>query len=315
MVTPNEVAASSENESSPEITDSLPSGDEPLIPPGFDDRWPTEATDEVSTPGDEAVSDDSESQPEETTETAEDSPEAEAEETPEAETSTEESESEKEERVRSQEEWDKREASYRRRDSEQQNRLNELEQQVQTMQANYQNQLVDAEARAYVQALSQAYQDDEGMDQRSATARAEREVNLAKSEWLVQQTNTRLQQELLRERQERERTAAQASVEHLMREHGVPAQHRALLLGYTDPALAVDAAKALGEAEKLRLQTIEARQKEVPAGGESNTYDQGTGAGGTQTDADWLASEYSTGRSNDHARAAKILAAQGINLR
>jgi len=64
MVTPNTVETSSENESSPAIDDSLPTGDEPVVPDNWDevkDEAGTDAvaTEEVESPGDEAISDDS----------------------------------------------------------------------------------------------------------------------------------------------------------------------------------------------------------------------------------------------------------------
>jgi len=87
-----------------------------------------------------------------------------------------------------------------------------------------------------------------------------------------------------------------------------------LLQGYSDPAMVVEAAKVLGEAEGLRKQQIAAKQAEVPSGGETNTFDGGVGQGGTITDQQWLNTVYATGSSNDHARANKVMRSQGINL-
>ena len=100
----------------------------------------------------------------------------------------------------------------------------------------------------------------------------------------------------------------------MMRQHGVPEAQRALLQGYSDPALLVEAARVLGEAENLRKQQTETRRAEVPAGGESNTFDGGVGRGGTVTDQQWLNTVYAEGNSNDHARANKIMRSMGINL-
>ena len=50
MVNPAVETTSSEVESSPEVTESLPiDGDQPLIPADFDDRYDDVATDEVWT--------------------------------------------------------------------------------------------------------------------------------------------------------------------------------------------------------------------------------------------------------------------------
>ena len=99
-----------------------------------------------------------------------------------------------------------------------------------------------------------------------------------------------------------------------MRQYGVPENQRALLQGYSDPALLVEASKVLGEAEGLRKQQIAAKQAEVPSGGEANTFDGGVGQGGTITDQQWLNTVYASGSSNDHARANKVMRSMGVNL-
>ena len=314
MVNPSLETASSEDAPSPEVTESLPmSGDEPLIPRDFDDRFTGDATEEVAT-GDEAASDDSATESQELPETTEETPAAET--TTTETTPTETAPAEGEEpapRTYTADEWGNRESSYRTRDTEQTKALEYLQTQVTQMQSQYQNNIVDAEARAFVSALTQQYT-DEGQDERTASTRAQREIDNAKADWQTQQTNAQLRQQLQASKQSEEQTATRASVDHLMREHGVPEAQRSLLLGYTDPALAIDTAKALGEAETLRKNAIAARQAEVPSGGEANKFDGGTGAGGTQTDDQWLETQYNTGIADspaDDARAFKILTAQG----
>ena len=73
MVTPNEVVDSSENESSLETTDSLPSGDELIIPADWDEQQAAVATEEVSVTSDEAISDETPPEPDETSEITEES--------------------------------------------------------------------------------------------------------------------------------------------------------------------------------------------------------------------------------------------------
>ncbi len=103
-----------------------------------------------------------------------------------------------------------------------------------------------------------------------------------------------------------------------MQEHGVPESQRVILNGFTDPALAIEAAKALGAAEALKTETKTAKLAEVPNGSESGSYDSTAGAVGTETDAQWL-EKYNSGDPRydspaDDAKAIKILAGRGIDM-
>ena len=151
MVTPNQVDASSEIDSSPEVTDSLPVGDEPLIPADWDEQVLAAATDEATATGDETTSDDSEVQPEETSETTEELAVTEG--TP-AEPIADEAETPEESgRMRTQEEWSKRESSIRQRENERENEMVALRNQVAQLQSTYSDQVLDAEVRGYAQSL------------------------------------------------------------------------------------------------------------------------------------------------------------------
>ena len=311
MVTPNQVAASSEIDSSPEVTDSLPVGDEPLIPADWDEQVLAAATDEATATGDETTSDDSEVQPEETSETTEELAVTEG--TP-AEPIADEAETPEESgRMRTQEEWSKRESSIRQRENERENEMVALRNQVAQLQSTYSDQVLDAEVRGYAQSLESQLV-AEGHDEAGANRLATQTANAAKAGFQAEQRANALEQQLSQANQSAEITSKNASVNEMMRQHGVPESRRALLQGYSDPVLLVEAAKVLGEAESLRKQQILAKQAEVPSGGEANTFDGGVGQGGTVTDQQWLDSVYAPGNSNDHARANKVMRSMGINL-
>jgi len=311
MVTPNQVDASSEIDSSPEVTDSLPVGDEPLIPADWDEQVLAAATDEATATGDETTSDDSEVQPEETSETTEELAVTEG--TP-AEPIADEAETPEESgRMRTQEEWSKRESSIRQRENERENEMVALRNQVAQLQSTYSDQVLDAEVRGYAQSLESQLV-AEGHDEAGANRLATQTANAAKAGFQAEQRANALEQQLSQVNQSAEITSKNASVNEMMRQHGVPESQRALLQGYSDPALLVEASKVLGEAESLRKQQISAKQAEVPSGGEANTFDGGVGQGGTVTDQQWLNSVYAQGNSNDHARANKVMRSMGINL-
>ena len=311
MVTPNEVSNSSENESSLETTDSLPSGDELIIPADWDEQQAAVATEEVSVTSDEAISDETPPEPDETSEITEESAVAEV--TPD-ETTTDEVETPEESgRMRTQEEWSKRESSIRQRESERENEMYALRNQVAQLQSTYSDQVLDAEVRGYAQSLESQLV-AEGHDEAGANRLATQQANSAKASFQAEQRANALEQQLQQANQSAEITSKNASVNEMMRQHGVPEGQRALLQGYSDPAMLVEAAKVLGEAESLRKQQISAKQAEVPSGGEANTFDGGVGQGGTVTEQQWLNTVYAQGNSNDHARANKVMRSMGINL-
>ena len=312
MVTPNEVSTSSENESSLETTDSLPSGDELIIPANWDEQQSEPvATEEVSVTSDEAISDDVSPEPDETSEITEESAVSEV--TPD-ETTTEEVETPEESgRLRTQEEWSKRESSIRQRENERENEMYALRNQVSQLQSTYSDQVLEAEVRGYAQSL-EAQLVAEGHDEAGANRLATQQANAAKAGFQAEQRANTLQQQLTQANQSAEVTSKNASVNEMMRQYGVPENQRALLQGYSDPALLVEASKVLGEAEGLRKQQIAAKQAEVPSGGEANTFDGGVGQGGTITDQQWLNTVYASGSSNDHARANKVMRSMGVNL-
>ena len=319
MVTPNEVDASSEIDSSPETTDSLPvEGDQPLIPADWDEQQETPAaTDEVATPGDETASDDSEPQSKETSDTTEEASTAGTEELPAATTAevTEPAEgTPSEPRTYTTDEWGKRESSYRTQQSESQKQVAELQASVTQMQQSYNDQVLDAEVRGYEQSLQQQLVAD-GHDEASAQRFANQQANATKAAFQAEQQSQVLRQELNQSTQAQETTARNASVERMMQTHGVPESQRHLLQGYSDPALLVEAAETLGRAETLRKQSIEARQAQVPAGGAANTFDAGSGSTGSITDDQWLETRYNEGLADspaDDARAFKILESRGM---
>ena len=311
MVTPNQVDASSEIDSSPEVTDSLPVGDEPLIPADWDEQVLAAATDEATATGDETTSDDSEVQPEETSETTEELAVTEG--TPDEPIADEVETPEESGRMRTQEEWSKRESSIRQRENERENEMVALRNQVAQLQSTYSDQVLDAEVRGYAQSLESQLV-AEGHDEAGANRLATQTANAAKSAFQAEQRANALEQQLSQVNQSSEITSKNASVNEMMRQHGVPEGQRALLQGYSDPVLLVEASKVLGEAESLRKQQISAKQAEVPSGGEANTFDGGVGQGGTVTDQQWLNSVYAQGNSNDHARANKVMRSMGINL-
>ena len=311
MVTPNEVSTSSENESSLETTDSLPSGDELIIPANWDEQQSEPvATEEVSVTSDEAISDDVAPESDETSEITEESAVSEV--APD-ETITDEAAPEESGRLRTQDEWSKRESSIRQRENERETEMQSLRNQVSQLQTTYSDQVLDAEVRGYAQSL-EAQLVAEGHDEAGANRLATQQANAAKASFQAEQRANTLQQQLTQANQSAEVTSKNASVNEMMRQHGVPENQRALLQGYSDPAMVVEAAKVLGEAEGLRKQQIAAKQAEVPSGGEANTFDGGVGQGGTITDQQWLNTVYASGSSNDHARANKVMRSMGVNL-
>jgi hypothetical protein len=311
MVTPNEVSTSSENESSLETTDSLPSGDELIIPANWDEQQSEPvATEEVSVTSDEAISDDVSPESDETSEITEESAVSEV--APD-ETTTDEAAPEESGRMRTQDEWSKRESSIRQRENERETEMQSLRNQVSQLQTTYSDQVLEAEVRGYAQSL-EAQLVAEGHDEAGANRLATQQANAAKASFQAEQRANTLQQQLTQANQSAEVTSKNASVNEMMRQYGVPESQRALLQGYSDPALLVEASKVLGEAEGLRKQQIAAKQAEVPSGGEANTFDGGVGQGGTITDQQWLNTVYASGSSNDHARANKVMRSMGVNL-
>lgn len=311
MVTPNEVSTSSENESSLETTDSLPSGDELIIPANWDEQQSEPvATEEVSVTSDEAISDDVSPESDETSEITEESAVSEV--APD-ETTTDEAAPEESGRMRTQDEWSKRESSIRQRENERETEMQSLRNQVSQLQTTYSDQVLDAEVRGYAQSLESQLV-AEGHDEAGANRLATQQANAAKAGFQAEQRANTLQQQLTQANQSAEVTSKNASVNEMMRQYGVPENQRALLQGYSDPALLVEASKVLGEAEGLRKQQIAAKQAEVPSGGEANTFDGGVGQGGTITDQQWLNTVYASGSSNDHARANKVMRSMGVNL-
>jgi hypothetical protein len=311
MVTPNEVSTSSENESSLETADSLPSGDELIIPANWDEQQSEPvATEEVSVTSDEAISDDVSPESDETSEITEESAVSEV--APD-ETITDEAAPEESGRMRTQDEWSKRESSIRQRENERETEMQSLRNQVSQLQTTYSDQVLEAEVRGYAQSL-EAQLVAEGHDEAGANRLATQQANAAKASFQAEQRANTLQQQLTQANQSAEVTSKNASVNEMMRQYGVPESQRALLQGYSDPALLVEASKVLGEAEGLRKQQIAAKQAEVPSGGEANTFDGGVGQGGTITDQQWLNTVYASGSSNDHARANKVMRSMGVNL-
>tara|TARA_R110000868_G_scaffold9297_2_gene46670 strand:+ start:5085 stop:6023 length:939 start_codon:yes stop_codon:yes gene_type:complete len=311
MVTPNEVSTSSENESSLETTDSLPSGDELIIPANWDEQQSEPvATEEVSVTSDEAISDDVSPESDETSEITEESAVSEV--APD-ETTIDEASPEESGRMRTQDEWSKRESSIRQRENERETEMQSLRDQVSQLQTTYSDQVLEAEVRGYAQSL-EAQLVAEGHDEAAANRLATQQANAAKASFQAEQRANTLQQQLTQANQSAEVTSKNASVNEMMRQYGVPESQRALLQGYSDPALLVEASKVLGEAEGLRKQQIAAKQAEVPSGGEANTFDGGVGQGGTITDQQWLNTVYASGSSNDHARANKVMRSMGVNL-
>ena len=311
MVTPNEVVDSSENESSLETTDSLPSGDELIIPADWDEQQAAAATEEVTVTSDEAISDETPPEPDETSEITEESAVTEV--TSDETTADEVETPEESGRMRTQDEWSKRESSIRQRENERENEMVALRNQVAQLQSTYSDQVLEAEVRGYEQSIQQDLL-TEGHDEAGASKLAKRQANAAKASFQAEQRANALEQQLQQANQSAEVTSKNASVNEMMRQHGVPESQRALLQGYSDPAMVVEAARVLGEAEGLRKQQISARQAEVPSGGEANTFDGGVGQGGTVTDQQWLETVYAQGNSNDHARANKVMRSMGINL-
>ena len=310
---------SSESAPSPETVETLPaSGDDPLIPTDFVETigTPDTATDETAT-SDEAPSDDSGTDSQEPPETTEEAPAAVTTETPEA-TPTETAPAEGETptpRTYTAEEWGNRESSYRTRDTEQLTEVTALRAEVAQIRNDSQNALLDATANGYVSGMSTRYQNS-GMGEQEANDLAANQIEAAKADWRNQQEVQRLRGQVQQVQQSELATATRASVDHLMQEHGVPEAKRPLLLGLTDPALAVELAKDLGAAEVQRKQAITAKQAEVPAGGDSNKFDAGTGGSTSDTDADWLArwtAPNGTMPSSPEniARAVKIAAKEG----
>ena len=179
MVTRNEVSTSSENESSLETTDSLPSGDELIIPANWDEQQSEPvATEEVSVTSDEAISDDVAPEPDETSEITEESAVSEV--TPD-ETTTEEVETPEESgRLRTQEEWSKRESSIRQRENERETEMQSLRDQVAQLQTTYSDQVLEAEVRGYAQSL-EAQLVAEGHDEAAANRLATQQANTALS--------------------------------------------------------------------------------------------------------------------------------------
>jgi len=216
-------------------------------------------------------------------------------------------------RMRTQEEWSKRESSIRQRENERENEMYALRNQVAQLQATYSDQVLEAEVRGYAQSLESQLV-AEGHDEAGANRLATQQANTAKASFQAEQRANALEQQLQQVNQSAEITSKNASVNEMMRQHGVPESQRALLQGYSDPAMVVEAAKVLGEAEGLRKQQISAKQAEVPSGGEANTFDGGVGQGGTVTDQQWLETVYAQGNSNDHARANKVMRSMGVNL-
>lgn len=314
MVTPNEVETPSEIESSLDTAESLSvEGDQPLIPADWDERQEAlAATDNEETTSDEATSDEVVTPNEEEPSVANEEVSSPDTEEPVAEAVVE-AEVVPEGRNRSDDEWNKREATYRSKEAENANQLAAVQAQVAQLQSTYSDQVLNAEVRGYEQSLIKQLTDD-GHDESSAQRIASQQSNAAKAAYQSQQRADNLQAQLNQTTQSQEATARNASVERMMQTHGVPDSQRHLLQGYSDPALLVEAAEVLGNAEKQRIQTIEARQAEVPSGGEANKFDGGKGTGGSITDSQWL-SQYSNGLlpdtdANDN-KAYKILSDRG----
>jgi hypothetical protein len=282
-----------------------------IIPANWDEQQSEPvATEEVSVTSDEAISDDVSPEPDETSEITEESAVSEV--APD-ETITDEAAPEESGRLRTQEEWSKRESSIRQRENERETEMQSLRNQVSQLQTTYSDQVLEAEVRGYAQSL-EAQLVAEGHDEAGANRLATQQANAAKASFQAEQRANTLQQQLTQANQSAEVTSKNASVNEMMRQYGVPESQRALLQGYSDPALLVEASKVLGEAEGLRKQQIAAKQAEVPSGGETNTFDGGVGQGGTITDQQWLNTVYASGSSNDHARANKVMRSMGVNL-
>jgi hypothetical protein len=213
MVTPNQVDASSEIDSSPEVTDSLPVGDEPLIPADWDEQVLAAATDEATATGDETTSDDSEVQPEETSETTEELAVTEG--TPDEPIADEAETPEESGRMRTQEEWSKRESSIRQRENERENEMVALRNQVAQLQSTYSDQVLDAEVRGYAQSLESQLV-AEGHDEAAANRLATQTANAAKAGFQAEQRANALQQQLSQVNQSAEITSKNASVNEMM---------------------------------------------------------------------------------------------------
>jgi hypothetical protein len=332
MVTPDTTSSLVEDQASDnQVEASTPEvGDEPLIPTDFEDRYEapeseTEAgAENQEQSGAENNTENGAVEPtEETTPSAEENIESEVTE-PVAETqqtqeTVETAASEPEvstERTYSQNEVSKIESAKDTQINDLQKQISEMNQQVQQLSQTYSDNVLEAEVRGYAQSI-QSQLENEGYDQAAAERIATQQANAAKTAFIAEQQTQALQQQNMQLQQQNEETARRTSVDHLMQQHGLSSdQHRNLLMGYTDPALAVQAAETLGEAEKLKQESIQARQAQVPAGGESNSYDAGTGANGSETDAQWL-QRYNAGIYDspaDDERAMKLLAGQGLRL-
>jgi|TARA_Y100000034_G_scaffold120202_1_gene162848 hypothetical protein len=109
---------------------------------------------------------------------------------------------------------------------------------------------------------------------------------------------------------ERDDIAAKSSVDNLMREHAVPEHQRALLAATTNATAAVELATALGTAEKLRVENESLKQAQVPATGEEQQVDSGSGEG-SMTDAQ-IVRAMGLGTFNDLGAGEAAMKRQGL---
>lgn len=166
--------------------------------------------------------------------------------------------------------------------------------------------------RAQVEALYLRSRDsyiEQGFDEKTAAAVAERETRATVLAFEKDQENQRLQKRMQEIEQANNRTAASTLARDFAQKHGVPSEDIPMLLTASTPEGMETLARRLGAMAKQLKEQAKAREAEVPAGGPAQTFDTGAGGGGLSDD------QKLNDMNTPLAEIERILEARGLHPR
>lgn len=141
--------------------------------------------------------------------------------------------------------------------------------------------------RAQVEALYLQFRNgyvEQGFDEKTANAIAERETRATVLAFEKDQENIRLQKRMQEIEQANNRTAQSTLARDMAQKYGVPSEDIPTLLTASTPEGMEKLASRLGTMAKQLKEQAKARQAEVPAGGPEQKFDTGGGISGPSDD-------------------------------
>ena len=208
--------------------------------------------------------------------------------------------------------YNQRESSWQKTQSEERAAREALETRVADAEAR--DEVIQLENRVISQRNARRDQlIDNGMEEAQALEMANSEARSDVDRYVADRTGNAQSQEMNSLRAENARMAQTGSVNHLMTQYGLPAEHRSLLEATVNATDAENLAQALGTAEINRVEIERLTQAQVPVNGEEQQIDSSTGDG-NMTDSQIIAAAGNPdGTFTDLDSLDKSLRRQGLH--